>query len=234
MPHLIPYLALASFPVAWLLALNPIRFSWGLHHGFEPMPVAVRDKAESVDRYFIFIMYALTVGFVVALMSRSGVRTAAVGLRTERWGSNVAIGVAAGALLTLIQVLLVRLYPNLEPLPTTDRYQRRSVELWVIVGLVAAVVEEFWIAFCLASMTATGHSVFVSITATAAVFGAVHFKYRLGGALSVAARGVVSALLFLWLGSLIPMALFHFIGGLGNLYWLRRSGHGAFVKGATG
>ncbi len=221
--RLFPYLALASFPVASLLALNPVRFSWGLHHGFEPMPVAVRDKAESVDRYFDFVTDALTAGFVVILMLWSGVGPAAVGLRTEHWGSNVAIGVTAGALLILIQILLVRRYPNMEPLPTTDRYQRRSVGLWVVVFLVGSSVEEFWIAFCLVSMAATGHSAFIAITATAAVFGVQHLEYRLPAALAVALKGAVSALLFLWQGSLIPMILYHFIGNLGTLYWLRRT-----------
>ncbi len=223
MPHLIPYLALASFPVAYLLALNPVRFLWGLHHGFEPMPVAVRDKAESLDRYFYFVMYALTAGFVAGLMLRSDVRAARVGLRVEHWRSNVAIGIAASALLVLMQGLMDRLLPKGGQPKTTDRFQRRSVGLWVLLFLIAAFVEEFWIAFCLVSMTATGHSGTISVTATAVVFGVVHLAYRLSGALSVTVRGVISALLFLWLGSLIPMVLFHFMGDLGNLYWLRRS-----------
>lgn len=223
MPHPIPYLALASLPVAYLLALNPVRFSWGLHHGFESMPVAVRDKAESVDRYFYFVMYALTAGFIVGLMLRSDVRAARVGLRLEHWGSNVAIGIAAGALLVLMQGLVDRLLPKSRQPKTTDRFQRGSVGLWVLVFLVAAFAEEFWIAFCLVSMTAIGHSGTISVTVTAVVFGIVHLAYRVSGALSVAARGVISALLFLWLGSLIPMVLFHFMGDLGSLYWLRRS-----------
>lgn len=226
MAHLIPYLALASFPVASLLALNPMRFFWGLRHGFEPMPVGMRDKAESVDRYFYFVVYAVAAGFVVGLMSRSGVRAAAVGLRMNHWGSNVAVGIAAGTLLILIQILLARRFPNLGPLPTTDRFQRRSVGLWVMVFLSASLAEEFWIAFCLVSMTATGHSEFISVTATAAVFGVQHLAYRLPAMLTVAARGIFTALLFLWLGSLIPMVLFHFIGNLGNLYWLRRTARG--------
>lgn len=234
MPDLIPYLALASFPLASVLALNPIRFFWGLHHGFKPMPVVVREKAESADRYFYFLIDALTAGFVVGLMLWSGVGPAAVGLRMEHWGGNVAIGVAAGALLILVQILLARLYPNMEPLPTTDRYQRRSVGLWVIVFLVGSSVEEFWIAFCLFSMTATGHSAFISVTATVAVFGMQHLEYRLPAAYAVALKELVSALLFLWLGSLIPMILYHLIGNLGTLYWLRHTGHGAFVKGAAG
>ena len=59
---------------------------------------------------------------------------------------------------------------------------------------------------------------------TVIVFAAVHYGYRLGGVIAIAMKGVVSALLFLWGGSLIPMFLFHFIGHLGSLYWARRAG----------
>lgn len=187
------------------------------------MPVEVRDKAESVDRYFYFVMYALTAGFIVGLMSWSGVRAAHVGLRLEHWGRNVAVGIGAGTLLVLLQGFMDRLLPKSGQPKTTERFQRRSVGLWVLVFLVAAFAEEFWIAFCLVSMTATGHSGTISVTATAVVFGIVHLAYRLSGALSVAVRGVISALLFLWLGSLVPMVLFHFMSDLGNLYWLRRA-----------
>ncbi|HVB85110.1 MAG TPA: CPBP family intramembrane glutamic endopeptidase [Candidatus Dormibacteraeota bacterium] len=186
------------------------------------MPVSVRDKAESVDRYFYFLVYALTAGFVLGLMWRSNLPAARVGLRVEHWGSNLAIGVSAGGLLVLLQALIHRLLPTLGQPKTTDRFQRRSVGLWVLVFLVAAATEEFWIAYCIVSMTATGRSGTTAVMVTAVVFGAMHLGYRLFGALSVAARAAMSAILFLWLGSLIPMVLFHFMGNLGNLYWLRR------------
>lgn len=204
--------------------MNPVRFYWGLRHGFEPMPVQVREKAESADRYFYFVMYALTSGFVAVLMLHSGVHGARVGLQPHHAGSNVAIGIAAGAMLIVIQIILIKLFSKAAQPRTTDRFQRRSAGLWVSVFLAAAFAEEFWLAFCLASMRATGHSGTASIVVTTVVFGAVHLGYRIPGALSVVVRGVVSALLFFWLRSLIPMVLFHFIGDLGNLYWLRRSG----------
>jgi membrane protease YdiL (CAAX protease family) len=83
-----------------------------------------------------------------------------------------------------------------------------------------AFAEELWIAFCVATFIATGHSNTLSVLTTSVVFGATHFEYRFG-ALAVVMYGAVSALLFLWLGSLIPMFLFHFIGNLGSLYWAR-------------
>jgi membrane protease YdiL (CAAX protease family) len=187
------------------------------------MPAEVRDRAESVDRYLYFVMYALTAGFVAFLMLRNGVPAPSVGLQLEHWRSNVAIGTSAGALLVLLQSLIVRFLPEGAQPKTTDRFQRRSVGLWVFVFFVGTFAEEFWIAFCLVAMRTAGYSAVMSIAATAVVFGAVHLAYGFGGALAVALKGAISALLFLWCGSLIPMFLFHFIGNLGNLYWLRRS-----------
>lgn len=187
------------------------------------MPLVVRDKAELVDRYLYFFMYALTAGFVVGLMLRSNIRATRVGLRLEHLGSNVATGIVVGALLVLTQGLANRFLTKSGQPKTTDRFQRGSGELWVLVFLAAAFAEEFWIAFCVVSMRAAGYPETICVAVTASVFGAAHLAYRVSGALSVSARGVVSALLFLWLGSLMPMVLFHFIGDLGNLYWLRRS-----------
>lgn len=225
MSHWMAYLALASFPIAWILALNPVRFSWGLHHGFDPMSLDVRERAERVDVYCYFFMYALTAGFVASLMSHYGVRPSQVGLRLEQWRGNAVIGFAAGALLVLIQAWIAKFIPEGAPLPTTDRFQRKSVGLWLKVLLAGAPVEELWIAFCLVSMRLTGYSAIASVTATVVVFGVVHIGYGFYGASSVSAKSVPSAVLFLWRGSLIPMFLYHFIGNLGILYRLRRTAH---------
>jgi membrane protease YdiL (CAAX protease family) len=217
---LTPYLALASFPLATWLAPNPTRFSWGFRHGLEPMPVEVRDKAESTDRYWYFIVDAITIAFVIALMLRNGIPAARVGVRLAQWKNNVVVGVAAGIVSVLFQSLLTRFFPNAVSGSTVDHYRRRSVTLWVFVFVSGAFAEEFWIAFCLVTLRAAGHSAVISVVATAVVFGAVHFTYRFG-AIAVAIKGAASALLFLLCGSLIPMFLVHFIGNLGSLYWLR-------------
>lgn len=217
------YLALASFPAAGWLALNPVRFSWGLHHGFEPMPVEVRDRAESADRYVYFLIDALTIGFVAALMKWNNISLARVGFRSTTWERDVIIGILAGGLLVVLQFAIDRRLPNMPQLKTTDRFERGPVMFWVLVAFVGAPAEELWIAFCLVVMIATGHSAIVSVVITAAVFGAVHFPYGLGGATAVAVKGAMSALLFLWWGALIPMALFHFVGSLGSLYLIRRA-----------
>jgi hypothetical protein len=220
---LTPYLALAAFPIAFLLgfALNPIEFSWAFHHGLEPMPEEVRDRAAAISRYVNFLGDALILGFVVVLALRNSIVAARVGLHLDKWKTNIALGIAGGVLLIVLQGLMVKSIPRGTSSPFACRVRRGSVLLWVFIFIAGAFSEELWIAFCLVALTTTGHSVPLSAAITVAVFAAVHYGYRLGGAVAVALKGVVSVLLFLWFGSLIPMFLFHCIGNLGSLYWAR-------------
>lgn len=189
------------------------------------MPIAVRDRAESADRYWYFLVDAITVAFVIALMSRNSVPPASVGLRMEQWRSGLAIGMAAGIVVVLIQYLLVKFFPNATSGNATDYLRRRSIALWMSVFSLGAFAEEFWIALCLVAMRMNGHSLGMAIAVTASVFGAVHLSYRFG-ALAVAMKGAASGLIFIWCGSLIPMFLFHFMGNLGSLYWARHPANG--------
>jgi membrane protease YdiL (CAAX protease family) len=161
------------------------------------MPPDVRDKAESADRYWYFLVDALTIAFV-------------------------PIGMAAGAIRALLLNLLAKLFPSVGPDTATGRLRTKSVPLWIIIFFTGAFSEELWIAFCLVVLRMASHSTTTCVAFTAIVFGAVHFEYRFG-AIVTAMYGVLSALLFLWLGSLIPMFLFHFIGNLGSLYSARRA-----------
>lgn len=217
-----PYVGLAIFPLATLLASNPIRFSWGFRHGSQPMPPDVRDKAENVDSCMSLLGAALTIACTAILMTMHSDDASRVGLSLEKWRSSVAIGTAAGVLLVLFQALLLRLFPIVAPNNVNDYLRRRSLVSSLFVFSVGAVAEEFWIAFCIVSMKSTGHSWATSITVTVVIFALVHFEYRLWGAFAVALKEVISALLFILFGSLIPMVLFHFIGNLGALYWVRR------------
>jgi membrane protease YdiL (CAAX protease family) len=214
-------MALAAFPLATWLAPNPIRFSWGFQHGSEPMPIEVRDKAESADRYWYFLVDAITIAFVVGLMLWNGIPANRVGLQLTNWKGGVAVGVAAGGLRVLLLGALTKLLPAIAPGKASDMLQRGSIRLWGTIFFTGAFSEELWIAFCLVALKTSGRSTATSVVLTALVFGAVHFEYRFG-ALATAMYGALSALLFLWLGSLIPMFLFHFIGNLGSLYWARR------------
>lgn len=221
MSPLTPYLALASFPIAVCLGLNPVRFSWSFHHGSEQMPTEVRENAEAADRYIYFIIDGLTIAFVAILMTRHHVALASAGVHAHAWKRNFLWGIAAGLLFVIWQLLMQRWFTGKELVKTTDRFLRRSRLFWALVFVAGALSEEFWAAFCLYAMAARGHSAAVSVIATASVFGAVHLHYGVSAATAVALKGAISALFFLWSGSLIPMVVFHFVGNLGSLYFIR-------------
>ncbi|HKV04946.1 MAG TPA: CPBP family intramembrane glutamic endopeptidase [Candidatus Acidoferrales bacterium] len=223
MSPFIPYEALAILPVAFLLgsAFNPIEFSWAFRHGLDQLPDDVRERAATVGRYANFLGDGLILGLVAVLMMKHSVAAARVGLHLAKWKTNIAVGTAAGVLLIGLQRLAIKSVPRGRPSPFAYRVRRGSVSLWVIVFAAGAFSEELWMAFCLVSLATTGHPVIVSIAITETVFAAVHYGYRLGGMVAVGLKGTLSAILFIWCGSLIPMVLVHFIGNLGSLFWAR-------------
>lgn len=187
------------------------------------MPRVTQEKAEKADRYWYFIVDAITIAFVVGLMLWNGVQPSRTGLHLGNWKEGVSVGIAAGAFRLLLIGTLVKAFPWAAPdRKGPHRLWTGSISLWATTFLSGAFSEELWIAFCLFALTASGHSMVASVLLTAGVFGAVHFEYRLG-AVATAMYGCVSALLFLWLHSLIPMFLFHFIGNMGSLYWARKA-----------
>jgi hypothetical protein len=191
-PFLTPYEALSILPVAFLLgfSFNPVEFRWAFHHGFESMPKEVRDRAETIRRYASFLMDTLILGLVAALMRRNLVPAARVGMHLDKWATNAVIGIASGMLLIVSQGLLTRFFPlGTSKNPFTDRVRQGSVLLWVVIFFVGVFSEELWIAFCLLTLRATGHSTVLSIAMTMIVFAAVHYGYRLGGAFAVALKG---------------------------------------------
>jgi membrane protease YdiL (CAAX protease family) len=185
------------------------------------MPLEVRGRAESADRYWYFLVDGITVAFILGLMLWNRIPPAQAGLQMTNWKISALVGPAAGTFRVLLLGWLARSLPNLASGKAEDRLKRGPLPLWTAIFVTGAFSEELWIAFCLATLKTTGHSTAVSVGLTAAVFGAVHFEYRFG-AVATAMYGALSALLFFWLGSLIPMFLFHFMGNLGSLYWARR------------
>lgn len=187
------------------------------------MPNEVRDRAENIRRYANFLFDALILAFIAILMLRNSVPAARVGLQLENWKSNGVLGVTAGILLIMLMCLMHRFTGIGASETFVYSVRRGSVLLWVLIFVAGAFSEELWIAFCLVSLMTTGHSATVSVAMTMVVFAAMHYGYGIGGAFAVALKGAISALLFLWSGSLIPMFLYHFIGNLGSLYWARRA-----------
>jgi membrane protease YdiL (CAAX protease family) len=153
---------------------------------------------------------------------RTGVTSANVGLQIANWPSAAIIGLTAGSLLVLLQRTLLR-GVRLAPSNSVTNFAKWSASFWVAAFAAGAFAEELWIAFCLVAMRATGHLATTAVAATAIVFACQHLGYGYRRAVGVAARGACSALLFLWTGSLIPTALFHFIGDLGSIYGLRKN-----------
>lgn len=228
MSKLIPYFALAIFPLASFLgySLNPIEFTWTFQLGrkglpFEPLPPEVREKSEAVSRYLSFLVDALIVGLIVALSRRISLRASTVGLHLTDWKSNAAIGIISGILLVLAQRFLLISFPVNPQHPFTSRIRRGAIPLWAFILVTGAFSEELWIAFCLVALRVTGYSSALSVLMIAVVFAAAHYSYRFWGALAVALKGSISALLFLHYGSLFVTFFFHFVGNLGSLYWNR-------------
>ena len=223
MSPLTPYLALAIMPVACVLgfAFNPIEFTWAFKHGLKPKPEKVLSRAATVSRYANILGDALILSSISFLELKNSIPAERLGLHLHKWKTSFALGVAAGGLLIVTQGLMTQFISrnSLNPFPCHVR--KGSVLLWVSIFIAGAFSEEIWIAFCLITLIATGHSNMISIAMTVIVFAAVHYGYRLFGVFAVALKCVISALLFLYSGSLIPMCLFHFIGNLGSLYWAR-------------
>jgi membrane protease YdiL (CAAX protease family) len=225
--HITPYIALLSFPFAYCLAVNPLRFTWGLHRGLEgqsldPLPAELVEKAERIDRYTLVLRSALVISFIAILMYWQSVSTPRAGLRLDDWKSNVPIGLAAGLMRVACVSALYIFNPAVRQNPTMDYMRKGSLLFWFPYLLVGAFAEEFWIAICLVTLRETAYSMGASVVLTAIIFGAMHFQYRFWGALVVAMVGAISCLLFLWTRSLIATCLFHFIGNLAVLFWTRR------------
>lgn len=223
MSGLAALMVLVALPLAAWLTPHPVRFSWGLHHGRAPMPTDVQDRAESFDRYWYLMVDVITIGIVSTVLVRNDIHIEQVGLHLREWERNGLVGVAAGVLLFVLQGQAAKWLSSKRVNTAADSNRRGPAGLWMFLFLAGAFAEEFWIASCLLSIRSAGHSAATAVVLTAIVFGLVHFEYHPGGMLAVALKGVASALLFLWLGSLIPMFLFHFLGNMGSLYWIRRS-----------
>jgi membrane protease YdiL (CAAX protease family) len=137
------------------------------------------------------------------------------------WKCHVLVGASAGILLIAAQGLMLWQVPIDPQHAFTYRVRKGSPLLWVFILISGAFSEEMWIALCLIVLTPTTHSVTISVATTIVVFAAAHYSYRLWGAVAVAVKGAVSAILFLHFGSIIVTFFDHFVANLGSLYWNR-------------
>ena len=224
-----PFLALAVYPAAFFLgfSFHPIEFRWGTDRARlgrsldEPMPRALQDKADAVARYLNFVVDVLIVMCIFAISRALHLTPARIGLQLAGWKRDVVFGIAAGAILIGTMRLMLRKV-SIDPRHAfTYRVRKGSPLLWLLVFITGSFSEELWIALCLVVLRAREYSPTASVLMTIIVFGATHYSYRFWGAVAVAVKGVVSALLFLHFGSLVVTFSYHFVGNLGSLYWNR-------------
>lgn len=218
-PHWKPYLPLAIFPILALFPFNWVEFSWGFHHGRDPMPPELAQNAERIGRYVLWLRHGLVLAIVLGFATYQKLPFSQIGLNLQAWRRNALIGVGVGALQLGAQRLWWKVYPQ------TDAQDRRLAAEpggnWILSQIFSVLAEELWLALCVVSLIQAGRPNAMAVLLPATVFGALHYQYR-AGAISTGILGAFSASLFLWRGSLIPPYLFHFIGNLGALYWARR------------
>jgi hypothetical protein len=208
-------------------SFNPIEFRWTAHlarqgHPIsEPMPQELQDRADAVNRYLNFFVDALILISIGIWAHRISLDPARLGLQLADWKRHVLLGATAGILLIAVQALMLRRVPIDPRHAFTYRVRKGSPLLWVFLLASGAFSEELWIAFCLIVLRPTTHSAAISVAMTIVVFAAMHYSYRFWGAVAVAVKGTVSAILFLHFGSLIVTFFYHFVANLGSLYWNR-------------
>ena len=217
-----PLFALGIFPLAYFAAINPLGFSWNFHQGLKPMPPELLKRVQHIDRYVVTIRDAMTIGLLALLIVHQSIPAARIGLHSRDWRLNTVIGVFAGLLRVGLQGVVWKFLPSLNKNPNNPELRSGPVWSWILSFLFGAFAEELWIAVCIVVLIQTTHSILVSISVTAIVFGLLHFGYRVGGILALAMYGAISGCLFLSRGSLLPPYLFHCIANLGVLYWARR------------
>jgi membrane protease YdiL (CAAX protease family) len=227
LPPLTIGVALLLFPLLGYLIPNPVSFLWGFKHGSAPMPPEVARRADSIDRYMLFLFHAVLVAALLLLMRRHSVSASKVGLRPDHWQFYLLIGCAAGVAWAGFTRILLWFGPR-SPRRALDEskapiFARGPAVLWILRFLVGAFAEEFWRAFCLFALKSRGHSLPLAVIITALAFGAGHLSLGVWGALGVATFGIAAALLFLLTGSLLVTYPAHFIVNVCGMYWVRRA-----------
>jgi membrane protease YdiL (CAAX protease family) len=185
------------------------------------MPPNMRERSEAVSRYLNFFVDALIVGLIAILLREISLGATTVGVHLKDWRRDSAIGTSAGVLLVASQWGMVKLVPPDPQHPFTSRVRKGGFLLWLFMFATGAFSEELWIAVCVVVLKAAGYSPALLVVMTSIVFAAVHYSYRFWGAVAVALKASVSALLFLHYGSLFVTFFFHFVGNLGSFYWSR-------------
>jgi hypothetical protein len=225
---LTPFFALAIYPAAYVFGfLNPVEIQWNINLArsgrpiSEPIPGALQDRIDALNRYLNFAVDALIFVLVAVLSHKVSVSAIRIGFQYANWKRNATVGIIAAGALIAVQALLLRRVPIDPRHAFTSQVRKGSPVLWVCIFIAGASSEELWIAFSLVVLMMSGYSPLASVAMTIPVFAAMHYSYHFWGAAAVAAKGTVSALLFLHFHSLFVTVPFHFVGNLGSFYWNR-------------
>jgi membrane protease YdiL (CAAX protease family) len=213
--------ALSIFPAAFLIIVNPLAVYWNFHHGPDAMPARTLVRVYHFERWLLLVRNAIIIALVYVVAARSSVSLIRLGLSWDAWHANVAIGIAVGFLRVTLQGWIYSTFPTLRDANHQPELSLGSTLFWVALFILGAFAEEFWMALCVVTLAKTFHTIAIPILVTATVFGLVHFGYRLGGMLAMAIFGTASMLLFISRGSLLPAFVFHLVGNLGVLYFVR-------------
>jgi membrane protease YdiL (CAAX protease family) len=224
---MMPYVALAIFPVITILLPNPVEIWWLFKaKGPKSMPPEVVKLHMGIGlRLQGMATNALVAGFLLWLMLRYSIPAIAVGLSFNHWETDVLIGCAAGGCWVAFKIWLARASSAAQRARISAHISKSSEPLffWLPALILWTFVEEFWRAFCLSAFKSSGYSMAVAILLTSLAFGIAHFGLRPGGIAAKAFGGAVFALLFVWQWSLVPPYLVHLISNLDSLQAGRRA-----------
>jgi membrane protease YdiL (CAAX protease family) len=187
------YLAVLLLPLLYVGIPNPVEIQWYWRHGTVLMPSDMERRAVRVGAVMTYAALIALLGFTSLLIKRSRTGLRSYGVTAEAWHIAIGGGCLAGSLWLCIYILLLFFTR-----PTHDQLVRHALRqessgFWIVSGLLAAFVEEFWRAFCLVTIAPQGISAAVLVTSAAC--GVAHGPRR-GRMASAALFAVFEAWLF--------------------------------------
>jgi len=216
-------LALASYPLLFVLPLNPMHFQWGFSRGLAPMPPEVQDRAEAADRTVLLLIY-VTLLMVGALLLRGlSISVDTLGLNATNWKSAIALGV----FMSFISVGIIGLMPP-EQL-RKEPEARGPLAMWCGLRALESFSVEFWRALCIVALIRLDFSAWIAVLITVLAYQAPRLIRSTPTAAGAATFGAVAGFLFVKTGSLLaPLSMSLITGG----FYIYRTRH-AQIRSVT-
>lgn len=189
-------------------------------NGPAPMPPEIETKAEAADRTSLLVIHLILFVLVAALLRENSIPLGEVGISLVNW--KRALGM--GFMFSLAFVGLSELFLSKAP-PEHKRKQAESrgpVAVWCGIILAGAVSREFWRAFCIAGLIHFGFPPWLAIVLTALFSAAAWIQESFATAAGAAAAGCAAGFLFVDSSSVLAPVSMSIIGGLTDLYHVRR------------